>query len=285
MDEVSTMAEVSAILENARRVALRAGLEVIDYLPTLLGAAILLLVGWIVARLLRAGTQRAGDHVNRLLDRAFRSGRLVEYRLSPRVLAALARVIFWLTRFVFASIAARAVGLTAFANWLDRAVGNLPNLIAGMLVIVVGFLLGAVARDLTAAAAPVKGPARSLLIGRAVQLAVVIVALIVGLDQIGINITFIVTVLAIAAGALLGGFAIAFGLGARAYVGNLIGARELGREIEPGQIVRFGDSEGEVVGITSTTLVLATKEGRLRVPAGLFAVESMTIVDADSPHD
>ena len=113
----------------------------------------------------------------------------------------------------------------------------------------------------------------------------VVVAVIVGLDQVGINVTFIVTVLAIATAALLGGFAIAFGLGARAYVGNLIGARELGREIEPGQIVRFGNSEGEVVGITATTLVLATKEGRLRVPAGTFAVESMTIVEAGSADE
>ena len=279
------MDEISAILENARRATLRAGLEAIDYLPTLLGAGILLLVGWIVARLLRAGTQRAGDHVNRLLDRAFRTGRLVEYRLSPRILAVLSQVIFWLTLFVFASIAARAAGFAKVGNWLDRAVASLPNLIAGILVIVVGLLLAAVARDLTAAATPAKGTARNLLAGRAVQLAVIVIAFIVGFDQIGINVTFIVTALAIAGGALLGGFAIAFGFGARAYVGNLIGARELGREIEPGQIIRFGNTEGEVVGITSTALVLATKEGRLRIPAGTFSVESMTIVDADSPHD
>jgi uncharacterized membrane protein YhdT len=279
------MDEISAILENARRVAIRTGVEAIDYLPTLLGAAILLLVGWLVAHLLRAGVQRAGNHVNRLLDRAFRSGRLVDYRLSPRMLAALAKVVFWLTLFVFASIAARAAGLAAFANWLDRAVAHLPSLVAGILVIVVGFLLGPVARDLTAAAVPAAGPGRSLLIGKAVQVAVIVIALIIGLDQMAINVTFIVTVLAIAVGALLGGFALAFGLGARTYVGNLIGARELGREIEPGQIVRFGDAEGEVVGITSTTLVLATKDGRLRIPAGRFATECMTVVDADTPHD
>lgn len=279
------MDEISAILENARRVAIRTGVEAIDYLPMLLGAAILLLVGWLVAHLLRAGVQRAGDHVNRLLDRTFRSGRLVEYRLSPRILAALAKVVFWLTLFVFASIAARAAGLATFANWLDRAVAYLPSLVAGILVIVAGFLLGPVARDLTAAAVPATGPWRSLLIGKAVQFVVVVIALIIGLDQMAINVTFIVTVLAIAVGALLGGFAIAFGLGARAYVGNLIGARELGREIEPGQIVRFGDGEGEVVGITSTTLVLATKDGHLRIPAGRFAVECMTVVDADTSHD
>ena len=63
------MDEVSAILENARRVALRTGAEAIDYLPTLLGAAILLLAGWGVARLLRAATQHAGRHANRALDR------------------------------------------------------------------------------------------------------------------------------------------------------------------------------------------------------------------------
>lgn len=279
------MDDLSAVLENARRVALRSLTEVIDYLPALLGAAILLLAGWGVARLLRAGTNRAGDNINRILDRIFHSGRLATFRLSPRMLSALADIIFWLTLFVFASIAARAAGLTTFAIWLDRVVANLPNLIAGILVIVVGFFIGPIVRDFATAASPAARPAQALLIGKVTQIAVIVIALVIGLDQIGINVTFIVTVLAIATGVSLGGFAIAFGLGARGYVANLIGARELRREIEPGQIVRIGEVEGEVLEITATTLVLTTKDGRRRIPAGNFAVDAMTIVDADSSHD
>ncbi len=279
------MDDISVVLENARSVALRALTEVIDYLPTLLGTAILLLAGWGVARLLRAGTNRAGDNINRILDRVFRSGRLAAFRLSPRMLSALAEVIFWLTLFVFASIAARAAGLTTFAIWLDRMVANLPNLIAGVLVIVVGFFLGAVVRDFATAASPATRTAQGLLIGKAAQITVIVIALVIGLDQIGINVTFIVIVLAIGTGVLLGGFAIAFGLGARGYVANLIGARELRREIEPGQVIRFGETEGEVLEITATTLVLATKDGRRRIPAGTFSAEAMTIVDVDAAHD
>ena len=278
------MDEISLVLENARRGTLRTLTSVIDYLPTLLGAAILMLVGWGVARLLRAATNRAGNHINRILDRAFRSGRLAHFRLSPRMLSALAEVIFWLTLFVLASIAARAAGLNTFATWLDRMVASLPNLVAGVLVIVIGFFLGALARDLTAAAVPVNRAAQALLVGKVAQIAVVVIALVIGLDQFGINVTFIVTVLAIATGVLLGGFAIAFGLGARDFVANLIGARELRRELEPGQVIRLGTIEGEVIEITATALVLATEDGRRRIPAGVFANEAMTIVDVDPQH-
>ncbi len=274
----------SIVLDNATLVAVRAGEDLVAYLPTLLGAAILLLAGWGVAHLLRLGTHRAGARLNRILDRTFRSGRLVQFRLSHRMLSILADVIFWLTLFVFASISARAAGLTIFATWLDRLVGNLPSLITGGLVIVMGFFLGAVARDLSTPADPATRAAQGPLIGKAVQIAVTVIALVIGLDQIGIDVTFIVTVLAIGLGAILGGFAIAFGLGARVYVGNLIAARELKREIEPGQVIRFGQIEGEVLDITATTVVLATGEGRRRIPAGTFAVDAMTIVDADDRH-
>ena len=279
------MDEVSAILENAKRVFLHSLAQVVDYLPSLLGASILLLAGWVVARLLRAGTNRAGDHINRILGRFFQSGRLSTLRLSPRMLSVLAEIIFWLTLFVFVSIAARAVGLTRFATWLDRAVVNLPNLIAGVLVIVAGFFLGTFARDIATAASPATRTAQNLLIGKAAQIVITAVALVIGLDQIGINVTFLVTILAIATGVLLGGFAIAFGLGARRYVENLIGARELRREIEPGQVLRFGEIEGEVLEITATTLVLATRDGRRRIPAGTFAAESVTIVDAEPRNE
>ena len=278
------MDDISTVFENARRAALRAGMSIVDYLPTLLGAAIILLAGWGIAMVLRAGTNRAGDHINRLLDRAFRSGRLAEFRLSQRILSALAEVIFWITLFVFASIAARAAGLNTFANWLDRIVANLPNLIAGALVIVIGFFLGAFARDLVTATTSAARPAQSLLVGKAAQFAVIIIALIVGLDQIGINVTFIVIVLAIATGVVLGGFALAFGLGARGYVANLIGARELKREFEPGQIIRIGDIEGEILDITETTIVLTTGDGRRRIPAASIASDSITIVDMDKNH-
>ncbi len=279
------MDDVSTVLENARRVVMRALTDAVDYLPTLLGASILLLAGWGMARLLRAGTNRAGGNINRILDRVFRSGRLAELRLSPRMLATLAEVIFWLTLFVFASIAARAAGLTTFATWLDLIVANLPNIIAGVLVIVIGFFLGAIVRNLATATSPSGRTAQGLLIGKAAQISIIVIALVIGLDQIGIDVRFIETVLATATGVLLGGFAIAFGLGARGYVANLIGARELKREIEPGQVIRFGETEGEVLEITATMLVLATKDGRRRIPAGIFAAEPMTIVDLDSPHD
>lgn len=274
------MDDISTVLENARRVAARSVTEIVDYLPTLLGACIILLVGWGVARLLRAGTNRAGDKINRLLDRVFRSGRLAQFRLSSRMLSALAEVIFWLTLFVFVSIAARAAGLTTFAIWLDRMTANLPNIVAGVLVIIVGFFLGEIARNLASA----QRTAQGLLIGKALQVAVIVVALIIGLGLIGIDVTFIVTVAAVAIGVLLGGFAIAFGLGARSYVANLIGAHELRREIEPGQMIRVGETEGEVLEITATTVVLATRDGRRRIPAGIFADEPVTIVDAESPH-
>jgi small-conductance mechanosensitive channel len=274
------MDDISTVFENARRVAARSVAEIVDYLPTLLGACIILLVGWGVARLLRAGTNRAGDKINRVLDRVFRSGRLAQFRLSSRMLSALAEVIFWLTLFVFVSIAARAAGLTTFAIWLDRMTANLPNIVAGVLVIIVGFFLGEIVRNLASA----QRTAQGLLIGKALQIAVIVIALIVGLDLIGIDVTFIVTIAAVAIGVLLGGFAIAFGLGARNYVANLIGAHELRREIEPGQMIRVGETEGEVIEITATTIVLATSDGRRRIPAAILSNEQVTIVDAESPH-
>ncbi len=278
------MNEISTVLENARGVAARTLADLVDYLPTLLGACIILLIGWGVARLLRGGTKGAGDNINRLLDRVFRSGRLAQFRLSPRTLSALAEVIFWLTLFIFVSIAARAAGLTAFAIWLDRMTANLPNIVAGVLVIIVGFFLGEIARNLSTATTSAGRTAQGLLVGKTLQIAVIVVALVIGLDLIGINVTFIVAVIAVATGVLLGGFAIAFGLGARGYVANLIGAHELKREIEPGQVIRFGETEGEVLEITATAVVLATGDGRRRIPAAIFAAEPVTIVNVEASH-
>ena len=108
--------------------------------------------------------------------------------------------------------------------------------------------------------------------------------MIVGVDQIGVDITVVVTALAIVLACLLGGLSIAFGLGARSYVSNLIGAHYLGREYQEGERIRINKIEGTILEITSVAVILETNEGRLTVPARLFSDEAVLLISRERRH-
>ena len=141
---------------------------------------------------------------------------------------------------------------------------------AGALSIIAGVLLAGLARDLTVAALATFPEHQRVLLGRIVQSAVLVTAVAVGADQIGVRITFLVILAAVLMSTVVGGIALAVSLGSRAYVANLIGAHHLRQAFGIGQRVRIGDLECKILELTAVSIVLETDQGRVNVPAKVY---------------
>jgi small-conductance mechanosensitive channel len=152
--------------------------------------------------------------------------------------------------------------------------------VAGLLIILAGVLLSGFARDLTVAALATLPETQRSQIGRLVQGAVLVTAAVMGADQIGIEITFLVVLAAVTTSAVIGGVALAVSLGARSYVANLIGAHYLRHAFEPGQRVRIGSTEGTILELTAVSLVLETDQGRASIPAKVYNEETIVLLPA-----
>ena len=193
----------------------------------------------------------------------------------------LGNVTFWVSILIFAAMAARIAGLDAFSGWLGRVVIYLPTLFAGGLIVLAGYLVSALVRDLVAAAVQTAGSSQSELLGLAAQSAIFLTAVVIGLDQIGIDVTFLITLLAILLGGIVASLAIAFGLGARDFVGNLIAAHQTRGVVEPGQLLSVGEARGRILEITPTSIVIITDQGRVFIPAATFQQQISSILAED----
>lgn len=257
----------------------------VGYLPNLIGALLLLLVGWLLARVVRAVAGRLGETVNRILDRFVRIGSPARFRLSPRALKLIGNAAFWLVILFFITAATRVAQLDAFSSWLGRILAYLPTLLAGALIVLAGYLVSALVRDLVAATLGSAGVAQSELFGAAAQGATFLTAAVIGIDQIGIDVTVLIALIAIVVGAVLAGLSLAFALGSRDFVSNLIGAHYLQQHLQPGQTARIGEIEGEVLELTPTSVVLATAMGRTTVPAKMFNEAATVVMTPGDDHD
>ncbi|HET7597806.1 MAG TPA: hypothetical protein VFK15_12815 [Burkholderiales bacterium] len=256
---------VSAALQSAlSQVASR----VMEHLPNLLVALGLLILGWFVARVLRGIAVRAMHVLEVLLHRLSRGQAA---RTIPSGSAEIvAGILFWVVILFFAAAATQVLGMAAFSSWLQGLVTYLPTLMAGALIIIVGVLVAGLARDLTVAALSAFPEHQRLLLGRIVQGTVLVTAVAVGADQIGVRITFLIIVAAVVMSAVVGGIALAVSLGSRAYVANLIGAHHLRQAFGIGQRVRIGEMEGRILELTAVSIVLETEHGRVNVPAKVY---------------
>ncbi|HKK04993.1 MAG TPA: hypothetical protein VKA50_04000 [Gammaproteobacteria bacterium] len=258
--------------------------QVAGYLPNLLGAIAILLGGWILAKLLRGLTLRLAGSLDRLFERMGRVRGVHRVAFTRVSAGMLGGVVFWLTILIFLTAATQVLGLAAFTDGLQRVLAYLPTLLAGGLIILAGFLLSALARDLLVSATPTRFQERALL-GRIVQITVIVTAVVIGADQAGIDVTFVVVLAAILVATVAGALAVAVSLGARSYVANLIGSHYLRRTYRPGQRLSVAGFEGRLLELSATSLVLETRDGRVAIPSKVFNDEAIVLRIGDDPED
>lgn len=254
------------------------------YLPNVLGAFLLLFVGWIVALVLRSAAVRLTQLGERALARMSPRRGTPPAHLPTASAKILGSVVFWVVLLFFLTAATQVLGLGTFTAWLARIVDYLPTVFAGALIIVAGFLVSRLARDVVEAAAASANGRQRALIGRVVQTAILVTAILVGAEQIGIKVTFLVILAAAAGIALVGAVALALSLGAREYVANLIGGHYLRQRYSIGQHVRIAGYEGRILELTDTAVVLETAEGRASLPAKVFNEQPIVHV-VSGPRD
>jgi small-conductance mechanosensitive channel len=149
-------------------------------------------------------------------------------------------------------------------------VGYLPGLLTGILIIMGGLLLGNLAKSAIMTAFLRAGLQQSTAMARSAQVIIVFSAIIIGVEQIGLDVNFLSSLIVVVVGILFAGAALAFGLGAKTLVANLLGAQYSRKHCRLGELLRIGDIEGEVVEITQLSIVLDTGTGRAVIPAKMF---------------
>ncbi len=270
MNEALTLKD--QVLQMGQTVVERA----VTLAPSLLGALLLLLVGWILARLLRAFSHRLLQWADSALERLLGPGRAARIRLG-RSAGFLGGVVFWAVMLFFIATATQLLGLDAFTAWIARLLDHLPTLLAGVLIIAGGYLLSRFVAELVldASALPM---AQRVVAGRAAQVAILAGALLVGADQMGVKVTFLAIFVGAIAAAVAGGAVIAISLGARQHVANLIGAQQARRQFATGQLIRVGEIEGRILEIDDQGALLEADKGRVNVPGHLFSLHPVVLL-------
>jgi len=185
------------------------------FLPNLLGFLLILLVGYIVARLVSTAVRSALEKMG--LDAKLHqsdANKYVEMVMSgAKPSRGIARVVFWLIFAFFLFSAIGALGIPALTTFMNDVLAYLPNVIVAIVIFVVAAMLaGAVA----AGVARVMGDTPTgKIVASVLPALVMIIAMFMILEQLMIaeeivRIAFAATMFALALG-----LALAFGLGGR----------------------------------------------------------------------
>lgn len=243
----------------------------VAYVPQIMGALILLVIGWIVAWVVSRLTQTFVSFIGRLLNKisnAFSWQRHVS--IEPQHEKIISKTVFWLIMVFFFAASLSSLGVDFIATWLRELLGYFPNILAGAIIVIAGFFIGNVAKTMSEAAAQSTGLKYSARLGVLVKWTIVGIAMVIGIEQLGMNIQFVTTLLIVEIAVFSFGFALAYGLGSNELVRNLVGARQALKHLNLGEYIKIAGYEGKITAFSQSSLELETAQGKVFIPAKLY---------------
>lgn len=186
-------------------------------IPKIIGFLLILFIGWLIAgwvaglvtRLLRA------IRFNDAADKAGIGKFVANSGAGSDSSAAVGGIVKWVFRLVVLLAAFSALGLTAMSLVLSQFLLWLPNLIVAVGVLVLGGMLGRAAGDLTRGATAEGGFSNPDTLATVAKWTIWGFAIIIAVNQIGIGVAVINTLLMGLVGAVALASGLAFGLGGR----------------------------------------------------------------------
>ena len=196
--------------------------QVMAFLPTLLGALVLFLVGWLVAQALQLGVVRILKTIglDKLADQIQLSAVLTKGGIRHKLSELIGVIVYWFVMLAVVMIVFNALQLTVAAELFQSVVTFLPNVIAAVFILIVGIFAASFLSTTVRTAASNAGVGQAGLIAQLVENVVVIFAAVAALQQLRIPF-FGEAFLIILAGISLG-CALAFGLGCKDLAGRWV---------------------------------------------------------------
>lgn len=193
-------------------------------IPRIIGFLLILLIGWFISGLLGravAGLLRV-IRFNDLANRAGISGFVQQMGVRRDASGVLADIVMWFVRLITLVVAFDALGLPAVSQVLQQLLLWIPNLVVGLVILVIaGLAANAVAR-LVRGATVEAGFSNPDMLSSIARIAVWSFGIIVAVNQIGIAQTLINTLFIGLIGALALALGLAFGLGGRDTAGQIV---------------------------------------------------------------
>lgn len=193
------------------------------YLPQLVGAIILLLIGLVIAKVLEKLVVQILKiaRFDVLSEKSGIASILSKGEIKETLSELMGVVVYWLLVLVSVIVALNAIGLTT-EGFLDQVATYAARVVLSVFVLVLGLFFAGLVGSIVRTAASNAGLATARNMGQITQIIIVVVTVLTVLPMLGVRTTIIDLAISIMLASAGLGMALAFGLGSKDLAGRII---------------------------------------------------------------
>ncbi len=237
--------------------------SILDFIPSVLGAFLLILLGWIIAKILQKVSQKVFEVIN--VDQVSQKSGIEKFLVSsgfPSKLSwVLSRIVFWTVIILFLNPIAQILGFDFLTTIINTVLTYIPNIVVALLIILFGSWGAKVISGLVRGSAVRLGLEYSEIIGSIAGTIVLIITFIITLSQLQIEADILKYLLLIAIASVSIAFAISFGFGTKDIFSNVIAGVYISKSIKLGSEVSLDNKRGILVEVGTIISTVKLNDG------------------------
>jgi len=191
--------------------------QISQFLINVLLVVIILIIGWVIAKIIKTLVTRVlrAIKLDQLSGRIDLDNILAKGGISYSLSELIGVICYWLALLITFVVAVNAIGLTVAADLLNRIVLYVPNIIAAIFILILGMFVATLLSNIVKTAANNAGVSQTKLLGKVVEVIVIIFTIAIALEQLGIAAKIIELIISVLLASIGLSVALAFGLGCR----------------------------------------------------------------------
>ena len=199
--------------------------NVLGFLPTLVSVILILLIGWMLAALMQKVITRFLKlaRLDTVSEKIGIANILAKGDINYTLSEIIGVLIYWLMMLVVFLMAVNALQLTVAAELLNQVILYVPNVIAGVFILVLGIFFASIIANTVRTTAANAGIQQARSLGQFTQVIIVAFTIIEALNQLKIDTSIIQLVVKAALASVAFGVGLAIGLGCQGMAGKYVG--------------------------------------------------------------
>lgn len=240
----------------------------IAFVPNLLGALIVLLIGYMIARLLRKAIRKLLEKakIDQLGEKLNSIDIVDKANIKIKLSVLFSKLIYFILMLFVWVGATDVLGMDAISTLVSDIIDFIPNVLVAIVILIIGLLLADLIRKAIKTTCESLGIPSANIIATIVFYFIFINIVISALSQAKVNVEFLSQNISIVIGGGVLAFAIGYGLASKDILSNFLASFYGKNLFEIGDVVKIDDVEGEIIEIDRSNITILTKNKKVVVP-------------------
>ena len=252
-----------------------------ETIPSILGAVIVFVIAWLLARLVSGGFERLLRTVkfDNFAERLKLTGFLEQAGIQLTPSTIIGRFIYWILVLLIIASAAETLNWTAVSYQIQRFLEYLPNLVTGILIFGIGAYISTLVRDFVRSGTSSLGISTGRILSTVIYYVLFIMVILTALEQAKVDTRLLSTNLMMFIGAILLAASISYGFASREVLSNILAGFFNKRNFQKGMVIEIDGIRGTIIEMSNVAITIQVSDTeRVVIPSHEIMTSKVKII-------